>query len=162
MITDNQANNEETDFPLEQQVAFLRQNNINFRFDAFEVLKSMLGDKGIEIFKTILKRGYKRAIEMSEGQDFQTITTFMPITDRILGLEEKVDYSKVDEVQYSVTYCPYLEECKRREIDVEFCEILESVGIEEISKSIGEFTEPKRMCKGDAKCIFSIKNTLGR
>lgn len=162
MNTDNQSSNEETDFPLEQQVAFLRQNNINFRFDTFEVLKSILGDKGIEIFKTILKRGYKRAIEMSEGQDFQTITAFMPITDRILGLEEEVDYSKSDEVQYSVTYCPYLEECKRREIDAEFCEILESIGIEEISKSIGEFTEPKRMCKGDTKCIFKIRNTLER
>jgi hypothetical protein len=86
----------------------------------------------------------------------------MPITDRILGLEEEVDYSKSDEVQYSITYCPYLEECKQRGIDAEFCEVLESIGIEEISKSIGEFTEPKRMCKGDTKCIFKIRNTLGR
>lgn len=162
MDTDNQSSNEVIDFPLEQQVVFLRQNNINFRFDTFEVLKAILGDKGIEIFKTILKRGYKRAIEMSDGQDFQTVTSFMPVTDRILGLEEEVDYSKADEVQYSVTYCPYLEECKRRGIDAEFCEILESIGIEEISKSIGEFTEPQQMCKGDSKCIFRIRNTLGR
>ena len=58
------------DIPVEQQIAFLRQHAISFKLDVFEVLKEKLGSEGIEIFKEILRRGYKRVIEMTKGLDF--------------------------------------------------------------------------------------------
>ena len=83
-------------------------------------------------------------------------------SDRMFGLQTEMDYNKPDEFQYSISYCPYLEESKRRGLDMEFCHIFEDVYIEEISKNVGEFIEPARMCNGDSKCTFRMRNTFGR
>ena len=79
----------------------------------------------------------------------------------ILGLHVKQDQTGPDDLQYSITYCPYLEESKRRGMDMDFCNIMEEVQIEEINKDLAEITEPERMCRGDSKCIVKMKNTFG-
>ena len=79
-------------------------------------------------------------------------------SDRMFGLQTEMDYKKPDEFQYSITYCPYLEESKQRGLNMEFCQIFEDVYIEEINKNVGEFTEPARMCDGNSKCTFKMKN----
>ena len=148
--------------PMEQQIAFLRQSSITFQFNTFEVLKEKLGSEGIEIFKTILRKGYGQIIEKAKEKSFEDIVKVVGITERFFGFQTEQDYLKPDELQYSITYCPYLEECKRRDIGVDFCNIIEEVETEEVSKSLGEITEPTRMCWGDSKCTIKLKNTFGR
>ena len=152
----------DTNIPMEQQIAFLRQSGITFQFNTFEVLKEKLGSEGIEIFKTILRKGYGQIIEKAKEKSFEDIAKVAGITERIFGFQTEQDYTRPDELQYSITYCPYLEECKRRGIGVDFCNIIEEVETEEVSKNLGEVTEPTRMCWGDSKCTIKMKNTFGR
>ena len=95
-------------------------------------------------------------------KSFEEIKKLAGIPDRILGLQMKYDYSKPNDLQYSITYCPYLEESKRRGLGTDFCDIIEDVQIEEVSKHLGEMTEPARMCHGDSKCTIRMRNTFGR
>ena len=148
------------DYPAEQQIAFLRQHAISSKFDVFEVLKKKLGSEGLELFKDILRQGYTRVVDMTKGLDFQMLAQLAGYSDRMLGLHTEMDYIKQNEFQYSITNCPYLEESKQRGLDMEFCHIFEEVFMEEISRNLGEFTEPARMCDGDSKCIFRMKNTF--
>ncbi|OGL48799.1 MAG: hypothetical protein A3C43_04455 [Candidatus Schekmanbacteria bacterium RIFCSPHIGHO2_02_FULL_38_11] len=150
------------DIPAEQQIAFLRRSAINFKFNTFEVLKEKFGTEGIEIFKTILRKNYRQAIDKHKGKNFEEIKKLAGLPDKIFGLQLKHDYTKPDEFQYTITYCPYLEESKRRGLGMDFCDIMEEVEIEEVSKNLGEITEPTRMCKGDSKCIIRMRNTLER
>ena len=150
------------DMPAEQQLAFLRQHIVNFKLDVFEELEESLGGQGTEIFKKILQRGCKRVNDMTKGIDFQTMAGFAGMSDRMFGLVTELDYIKPDEFQYSVTYCPFLEESKTRGLDNEFCHALEEVTTEAVTRELGEFTEPARMCDGDSKCTFRMRNTLER
>ena len=149
------------DIPVEQQIVFLRRSAITFQFNTFEVLKEKLGSEGIEIFKTILRKGTRVGINKIKEKNFEEIKKVAGIPDRILGLRVKQDYTKPDEFQYSITYCPYLEESKRRGMDMDFCSIIEDIQIEEINKNLAEVTEPHRMCWGDSKCTIRMRNTLG-
>jgi hypothetical protein len=82
--------------------------------------------------------------------------------DRIFGFRiERVD-SGPDELQYVVSFCPYLEECKKREMNLDICAIIEGIEMEQVSKSLGELTQPGQMCKGDNMCRIKLRNTLGR
>ena len=99
---------------------------------------------------------------MTNEIDFQMLANLSGFSDRIIGLQTEMDYIKSDEFQYSITYCPYLEECKQRGLDMKFCHIFEGVFTEEISKNIGELTEPARMCLGDSKCTIRLRNTRGK
>ena len=148
--------------PMEQQITFLRQSLITFQFNTFEVLKEKLGDEGIEVFKAILRKGYGQIIEKAKEKSFEEIAKVAGITERFFGFQTEKDYTKPDELQYTITYCPYLEECKRRGIGVDFCNIIEEVETEEVSKSLGKITEPTRMCWGDSKCTIKMENTFGR
>ena len=148
--------------PLEQQFAFLRQRIINFQFNVFEILEEKFGNKGIEIFKTIVRKSTRQGVEKIKGKSFEKIKKISGVPDRILGLHIKEDSSEPDELQYSITYCPFLEESKRRGLGTDFCDIIEDVQIEEVSKNLGEMTEPARMCHGDSKCTIRMKNTFGR
>jgi len=152
----------DTNIPLEQQIAFLRQSTLTFQFNTFEVLKEKLGSEGIAIFKDIVRKGTSEGIEQIKGKSFEEISQVAGIPDRILGLHVKKDYTKPEEFQYSITYCPYLEESRRREMDMDFCNIIEDIQIEELNKSLAEVTEPIRMCWGDSKCTIKMKNTFGR
>ena len=147
--------------PLEQQIAFLRQSSLNFQFDVFEILREKFGNDGIEIFKTILRKGIRKGIDKYKGKNFEEIKKIAGLPDRIFGFQTEIDYTKPDEFQYSIIYCPYLEECKRRGLGMDFCNIVEEVEIEELSKSLGEMTEPTRMCHGDSKCTIKMRNTIG-
>jgi hypothetical protein len=150
------------DMPAQQQLAFLRQHIVNFKLDVFEELEESLGGHGTEIFKKILGRGCKRVNHMTQGIDFQTMAGFAGMSDRMFGLITELDYIKPDEFQYSITYCPFLEESKARGLDNAFCHALEEVTTEAVTRELGEFTEPARMCDGDGKCTFRMRNTLAR
>ena len=152
----------ENTIPAEQQIAFLQQHIVKFKLDVFEELKESLGSKGTDIFKKILERGNKRVNDMAKGLSFQTMSSFAGMSDRMFGLITELDYVKPDEFQYSVTYCPFLEECKARGLDNGFCHALEDVTTVAVTRELGEFTEPARMCDGDSKCTFRMRNTLGR
>jgi hypothetical protein len=106
-----------------------------------------------------VRKGTQQGVEGIKGKSFEEITKIAGIPDRILGLQVEHDYTKPDEFQYSITYCPYLEESKRRGMDREFCTIIENVQIEEVSKHLGKMTDPARMCRGDSKCIIKMRNT---
>ena len=103
----------DTHIPLEQQIAFLRQSVINLKINTFEVLKDKLGSEGIEIFKTIVRNGIRQAIEKHKGKNFEDIKKLAGVTDRIFGYQTKHDYTKPDELQYLITYYPYLEEANK-------------------------------------------------
>ena len=148
--------------PVEQQIAFLRQSALAFQFNAFQVLKEKLGNQGVEIFKDILRKGTSEGIEQIKEKSFDEISKVAGIPDKILGLQVNHDYSRPGEFQYSITYCPYLEESKRRGMDMDFCNIIEDIQIEELNKNLAEVTEPSRMCQGDSQCIIKMKNTMGR
>ena len=148
--------------PMEQQITFLRQSAVAFQINTFEVLKEKLGNEGIEIFRTILRKGTSEGIDKIKEKSFEEIAKVAGVPDRILGLQVKQDYTGPDEFQYSITYCPYLEESRRRGMEEYFCNILEDVQIEEVSKNLGEMIEPTRMCWGDNKCTIRMKNTLER
>jgi hypothetical protein len=148
--------------PLEQQLSSLRQSSIDFQFNAFEVLKEKLGNEGIEIFKAILRRGFRKAIDKYRDKSFEDIKKVAGIPERVLGFQTELDYVKDDEVQYFITFCPFLEESKHRGMDMNFCNIFEKVETEEVSQYLGEISEPSRMCFGDSKCTIRIRNTLGR
>ena len=150
------------DVPMEQQIAFLRQSALSFQFNTFEVLKEKLGNEGIEIFKDIIRKGTSEGIETIKEKSFKEISKVAGIPDRILGLHVTNDYIRPDEFQYPITYCPYLEETKRRGMDMDLCNIIEDIQIEELNKNLAEVTEPIRMCWGDNKCTIKMKNTLGR
>lgn len=150
------------EIPMEQQIAFLRQSAIAFQINTFETLKEKLGNEGIEIFKAILRKGTSEGIDKIKEKSFKEIAKVAGVPDRILGLQVKQDYTRHDEFQYSITYCPYLEESKRRGIVEDFCNILEDVQIEEVCKNLGEMIEPTRMCWGDKKCTIRMRNTLER
>lgn len=150
------------EIPLEQQIAFLRRSAVNFQFNVFEVLKKKLGSEGVEIFKAIMRKGTREGIEQFKGKSFEEVKKVAGMPDRILGLNIEQDFSKPDELEYSITNCPYLEESRRRGLDSEFCEIMEAVQMEEVSKNLAELTEPKRMCRGDSSCVIRMRNTLGR
>lgn len=152
----------DSNIPLEQQIAFLRRSVINLKINVFEVLKEKLGNDGIEIFKTIVRNGIRQAIDKHKGKSFEEIKKMAGLTDRIFGYQTKHDYTKPDEFQYIITYCPYLEESKRRGIGMDFCNINEDIEIEEFSKNFGEITEPTQMCHGDSVCTIRMRNTLGR
>jgi hypothetical protein len=145
--------------PLEQQIAFLRRSALTFQFNTYEVLKEKLGSEGIEIFKTIVKKGTQQGIEGIKGKSFEEITKIAGIPDKILGLQVEQDYSTSDEFQYSITFCPYLEESTQRKMDREFCTIIEDIQIEEVSKHLGNMTDSTRMCRGDSKCTIKMRNT---
>ena len=149
------------DIPLEQQIVFLRQSSISFQLNTFQVLKEKLGDEGIEIFKTILRVGTRQGIDGIKGKSFQELKKMAGVPDRILGLHVKQNETGTDELQYTITHCPYLEESKRRGMEIDFCNILEEVQIEEINKDLAEITEPERMCWGDDKCTVKMRNIFG-
>ena len=148
--------------PVEQQIAFLRLAAINFKFNAYQVLKSKFGNEGIEIFKTIWKLIVRQGMKTLKDKNFEEIKKLAGLQDRIFGFHVEQDYTKADEFQYSITYCPYLEASKLMETDMDFCNTIEDVEIEEVSKNLGEMTEPTRMCHGDSRCTIRIRNTLGR
>jgi len=148
--------------PMEQQIAFLRQSALTFQFNTFQILQEKLGKEGVEIFKIILREGTRQGIDKIKDKSFEDIKKVARVADRILGLHLKQDYVEDNELQYSITYCPYLEESKRRGMDMDFCNIIEDIQIEELGKNLAELTEPSRMCRGDSKCIIKMKNTLGR
>ena len=150
------------DIPVERQISFLRQSFIHFQFNVFEFLKEKLGSEGVEMYKAIIRQGTRQGIEKLKDKSFEEIKKIASIPDRILGLKIQQDFSKPDELQYSITSCPYLEESKRRGMDIEFCKSLEDVQMEEVSRTLGELTEPARMCLGDSKCTIRMRNTLGR
>jgi len=150
------------EIPMEQQIAFLRQSGLVFQFNTFEILKEKLGNEGVEIFKDIIRKGTSEGIEHIKEKSFEEIAQVSGIPDKILGLDVKKDYIKPDEFQYSITYCPYLEESKRRNMGMDLCDIIEDVQLEEINKNLAEITEPIRMCRGDSKCTITMKNTFGR
>jgi hypothetical protein len=150
------------DVPSEQQIAFLRQSSISFQLNAFQMLKEKLGDEGIEIFKDILRQGYKQTLDKAKEKSFAEIRKMAGSAEKILGFLLEIDYTTPDEFQFSITYCPYLEESKRRGMDMGFCNVFEEVEIEEISKNLAELTEPERMCRGDSKCRIKMRNTFGR
>ena len=127
------------DMPLEQQIAFLRQTLLSFQFNTYESLKEKLGNKGIEIFKAILRKGYRQSIDKYKEKSFAEIKKVAEI-ERVFGFVTKQDYDKPDELQYSITYCPFLEESKRRGLDMEFCNIMEEVESEEVSRNLAEVT----------------------
>ena len=162
MTTDIKTGFCNADIPLEQQVVFLRQRALTMQFDMYEILDERFGSAGREAFKALMMRSYRRAAEMLAGLDFQTIAGLLPVSDNMLGITSATDYRNADEARYSISYCPYLEECKKRGLDMQFCEIMEEAGIQEVSRTIGEFTEPRRMCRGDSTCTFIMRNTLGR
>jgi hypothetical protein len=159
MESDNKNVYIDRTIPLEQQIAFLRRSALAFQCNTYAVLKEKLGDKGTEIFKAIVRKGTQEGVEGIKGKSFEEITKIAGIPDRILGLQVEHDYTKPDEFQYSITYCPYLEESKRRGMDREFCTIIEDVQIEEVSKHLGKMTDPARMCRGDSKCTIRMRNT---
>jgi len=109
-----------------------------------------------------LREGTKQGFVKIKDKTFEDIKKVAGVGDKILGLHLKQDYVKDDELQYSITYCPYLEESKRRGMDMDFCNIIEDIQIEELGKNLAELTEPSRMCRGDHKCTIKMKNTLGR
>ena len=148
--------------PVEQQIAFLRLAAINFKFNAYQVLKSKFGNEGIEIFKTIWRQIVQQGLKTLKDKNFEEIKKLAGLQDRIFGFHVEQDYGKADEFQYSITYCPYLEASKLMETDMDFCNTIEDVEIEEVSKNLGEMTEPTRMCHGDSRCTIRIRNTLGR
>ena len=150
------------EIPIEQQIAFLRQSAVTFQINTYEVLKEKLGNEGIEIFKTILRKGTSEGIKKIKKKSFEEIVKIAGVPDKILGLEVTQDYTKDDEFQYSITYCPYLEESRQRGMEMDFCNIIEDIQIEEVSKNLGEMTEPTRMCRGDGKCTIRMRNTLGQ
>lgn len=150
------------DIPAEQQIGFLRRQVVSARLDTFEVLKAKLGDDGIEIFKDILRQSYKRIMAMAQGVDFETLSEMAGYQDRMLGLKTRKDYGTQDEFQYTITNCPYLEECRSRGLDAEFCHIFEDVYAAEVSRHLGQFSEPARMCDGDQECVFQMRNTFGK
>ena len=150
------------DIPMEQQITFLRQSTLTFQFNTFQILKERLGNEGIEIFKAILREGTKQGIVKIKDKTFEDIKKVAGVGDKILGLHLKQDYVKDNELQYSITYCPYLEESKRRGMDMDFCNIIEDIQIEELGKKLAKLTEPSRMCRGDNKCTIRMKNTLGK
>ncbi|MBM4128913.1 MAG: hypothetical protein FJ243_02205 [Nitrospira sp.] len=162
MNEDKQKIDVDSEIPVEQQIAFLRQSFINFQCNVFEFLKEKFGNEGIEMFKAIIRKGTRKGIENLKDKSFEGVKKVATIPDRILGLKIQQDYSTPDEFQYSITFCPYLEESKRRGLDMEFCNVTEEVQIEEVSKSLGEMSEPTRMCHGDSKCTIRLRNTLGR
>ena len=100
--------------PLERQIVSLRQSSMDFQFNAFEVLEEKLGNEGIEIFKAILRRGFRKAIDKYKDKNFDDIKKIAGIPERVLGFQTELDYIKDDEVQYSITLCPFLEESKHR------------------------------------------------
>ena len=150
------------DIPVEQQIAFLRQSYINLQFNVFETLKEKFGSEGVEIFKTMWRQNVRKGIDRIKDKSFEEIKKFAGRQDRIFGFQVEKDYVKPDEFQYIITYCPYLEESKRRGIGMELGNIIEEVEMEEVSKHLGEMTEPARMCHGDSKCTIRVRNTLGR
>ncbi len=162
MVTHEKNNAPDSEMPLAQQVDFLRHSLVNFQVSTFSILKEKLGENGIDIFKSILRPMYKQGVEMVKGLGFQETAQFIGYSDRVMGFQMEMDYLKPDVFQYSITYCPFLEECKRRGIDIEFCNVLEEVGLDESSKTLGKVEEPTRMCWGDDKCTFKMSNTLGR
>jgi len=150
----------DTDIPLEQQITFLRRHAVGARIDTYVVLKERLGDQGVELFREILRRGYAAIAAMAQSLDFQTIAAFAGYSDHMMGLPSKVDYIKEDAFQYSITRCPYLDACRERGLDASFCHVFEEVYISVVNKSIGELTEPERLCDGDGRCVFTVRNTL--
>lgn len=148
--------------PVEQQIAFLRQGSLNFQFTVLEVLKEKFGNEGVEIFKTMWRQTVRRGLDKIKDKSFEEIKKFAGRQDRIFGFHLEQASINADEIQYSITYCPYLEESKRRGIGMELCELIEEVEIEEISKYLGAVIESTRMCRGDSRCTINVKNTLGR
>jgi hypothetical protein len=114
------------------------------------------------MFRAIVRQGTRQGIEKLQDKSFEGVKKVATIPDRILGLRIQQDHSTPDEFQYSITYCPYLQESKRRGLDQEFCNVTEEVQIEEVSKNLAEMTEPTRMCHGDSRCTIRLRNTLGR
>lgn len=152
----------DSNIPLEHQIAFLRQSLINFQYNVFEVLKEKFGGEGMEVFKTIMRQRTRQGIDKTKGKSFEEIMNLAGLPDKMLGFQIKQDYTRKDEFQYSITFCPYFAESKKRGMDIEFCNILEEVEIEEVSSNLGKLTEPTRMCHGDDKCTIRIRNTLGK
>jgi len=152
----------DSNIPLEHQIVFLRKSLINFQYSVFEILKEKFGSAGIEIFKTIMRQRARQGIDKIKDKSFEEIKNLAGLPDRILGFQITQDYIRNDEFQYSITFCPYFAESKRRGMSPEFCNILEEVEIEEVSRNLGELAEPTRMCQGDSKCTVRIRNTLGK
>lgn len=148
--------------PLKQQIVFLRQSSLNFQFNVLEVLKEKFGSEGIEIFKTIWRQTVRRGLDKIKDKSFEEIKKMAGRQDRIFGFHLEQTSTKPDELQYFITYCPYLEESKRRGIGIDLCNIIEEVEMEEVNKSLGEMSEPTRMCHGDSKCTIRLMNTLGK
>jgi hypothetical protein len=148
--------------PVEQQIAFLRQAAINFKFTAYQALKDKFGNEGIDIFKSIWRQIVQQGLKTIKEKNFEEIKKLAGLQDRIFGFHIEQDYLKTDEFQYSITHCPYLETSNMLGINMDLCNLIEEVEMEEVSKNLGEMTEPNRMCHGDSKCTIRVRNTLGR
>ena len=148
--------------PVEQQIAFLRQAAINFKFTAYQALKDKFGNEGIDIFKSIWRQIVQQGLKTIKEKNFEEIKKLAGLQDRIFGFHIEQDYLKTDEFQYSITHCPYLETSNMMGINMDLCNLIEEVEMEEVSKNLGEMTEPNRMCNGDSKCTIRVRNTLGR
>jgi len=148
--------------PVEQQIAFLRQAAINFKFTVYQELKERFGNEGTEIFKSFWRKIVQQGLKTIRDSNFEQIKKLAGLQDRIFGFQVEQDYMKTEEFQYSITYCPYLEVSKRTGSHLDFCKTIEEVEIEEVSKNLGEMTEPRRMCDGDSRCTIRVRNTLNK
>ena len=148
--------------PVEQQIAFLRQAAINFKLTAYQALKDKFRNEGIDIFKSIWRQIVQQGLKTIKEKNFEEIKKLAGLQDRIFGFHIEQDYLKTDEFQYSITHCPYLETSNMMGINMDLCNLIEEVEMEEVSKNLGEMTEPNRMCHGDSKCTIRVRNTLGR
>lgn len=148
--------------PSEQQIAFLRQSAINFKFTVYQALKDSMGNEGIEIFKSAWRQIVQQGLKTIKVNNFEQIKKLAGLQDRIFGFHVEHDYTKTDEFQYSITFCPYLETSNMLGMNMDLCNLIEEVEMEQVSKNIGEMTEPTRMCHGDSRCTIRIRNTLGR
>ena len=45
---------------------------------------------------------------------------------------------------------------------MEFCNVMEDVQVEEVSRGLAELTESTRMCRGDSQCTMRMRNMIGR
>jgi len=159
---DNQDVYIDYDIPLERQIAFLRGRLVSFQLDVFEVLNKELGNQGVEIFRAILRHGYERVGGMVEGVSFKDLAEFALVEEHMSGLQSEIESIDENEFKWSVSKCPIWQGCQQRGMDNTFCDVLEETIIEENSKILGEFREPERMCHGDSKCTFVLKNSYGK
>lgn len=146
--------------PIERQIDFLRNWNLDRDLTVYNILKERLGEEGEKLYHLIKVRLMDKAMEgmAKEMKYFDKAKEIAAYPDRILGYRVEVDYNTPEELQLKLRNCPFFEKAKEYGLEKKICKLICEFEVEQAKeRGMGELMILSKIGEGADKCIFKLK-----